>query len=114
MPEMKGESNMTDSEKLDYLVNKFDWIAQEIITLKEDVGTLKQKMAVLEQQVANLRMYQENVLEPGLKRVAEGHLDLNRKLIEALKTSEEEEMLYLRVNVLECDMVRVKEKLALA
>ena len=59
-------------------------------------------------------MYQENVLEPGLKRVAEGHLDLNRKLIEALKTSEEEEMLYLRVNVLECDMVRVKEKLALA
>lgn len=111
---MKGESNMTDSEKLDYLVNKFDWIAQEIITLKEDVGTLKQKMAVLEQQVANLRMYQENVLEPGLKRVAEGHLDLNRKLIEALKTSEEEEMLYLRVNVLECDMVRVKEKLALA
>ena len=114
MPEMKGESNMTDSEKLDYLVNKFDWIAQEIITLKEDVGTLKQKMAVLEQQVANLRMYQENVLEPGLKRVAEGHLDLNRKLIEALKTSEEEEMLYLRVNVLECDMVLVKEKLALA
>ena len=114
MPEMKGENNMTDSEKLDYLVNKFDWIAQEIITLKEDVGTLKQKMAVLEQQVANLRMYQENVLEPGLKRVAEGHLDLNRKLIEALKTSEEEEMLYLRVNVLECDMVRVKEKLALA
>ena len=114
MPEMKGESNMTDSEKLDYLVNKFDWIAQEIITLKEDVGTLKQKMAVLEQQVANLRMYQENVLEPGLKRVAEGHLDLNRKLIEALKTSEEEEMLYLRGNVLECDMVRVKEKLALA
>ena len=114
MPEMKGESNTTDSEKLDYLVNKFDWIAQEIITLKEDVGTLKQKMAVLEQQVANLRMYQENVLEPGLKRVAEGHLDLNRKLIEALKTSEEEEMLYLRVNVLECDMVRVKEKLALA
>ena len=114
MPEMKGESNMTDSEKLDYLVNKFDWIAQEIITLKEDVGTLKQKMAVLEQQVANLRVYQENVLEPGLKRVAEGHLDLNRKLIEALKTSEEEEMLYLRVNVLECDMVRVKEKLALA
>lgn len=105
---------MTDSEKLDYLVNKFDWIAQEIITLKEDVGTLKQKMAVLEQQVANLRMYQENVLEPGLKRVAEGHLDLNGKLIEALKTSEEEEMLYLRVNVLECDMVRVKEKLALA
>ncbi len=105
---------MTDSEKLDYLVNKFDWIAQEIITLKEDVGTLKQKMAVLEQQVANLRVYQENVLEPGLKRVAEGHLDLNRKLIEALKTSEEEEMLYLRVNVLECDMVRVKEKLALA
>ncbi len=105
---------MTDSEKLDYLVNKFDWIAQEIITLKEDVGTLQQKMAVLEQQVANLRMYQENVLEPGLKRVAEGHLDLNRKLIEALKTSEEEEMLYLRVNVLECDMVRVKEKLALA
>ena len=105
---------MTDSEKLDYLVNKFDWIAQEIITLKEDVGTLKQKMAVLEQQVANLRVDQENVLEPGLKRVAEGHLDLNRKLIEALKTSEEEEMLYLRVNVLECDMVRVMEKLALA
>lgn len=161
---------MTDSQKLDYLVENVGLIAQETLALrrdvtelkgrmtsleqrmtslerevadlkermtslerdvailkedvadlKEDVASLKERMTSMEQDVADLRqniahirMYQENVFEPNLKKVAEGHLDLSRRLREASKISDEEEMLHLRVNALEGDMKHVKEKLALA
>ena len=50
--------------------------------------------------------------EKGIKIIAEGHVMLLRRLNEALKITEDDEMLRLRVNVLECDMSKVKEKLA--
>jgi len=53
----------------------------------------------------------ENESGRNIKIVAEGHLDLNRKLNEALKNDEEKEMLLLRVNILENDMRLIKEKL---
>lgn len=53
----------------------------------------------------------ENEIGRNIKIVVEGHLDLNRKLNEALKNDEEKEMLTLRVNILENDMRLIKEKL---
>ena len=65
-----------------------------------------------ENEIRYIRTFQENNLEKGIKIIAEGHVMLLRRLNEALKITEDDEMLRLRVNVLECDMSRVKEKLA--
>lgn len=138
---------MTDSQKLDYLIEQMTGVKAEITemkediaglkedvaglkedvaVLKEDVAELKEDVAVLKEDVAGLqermdkqenelryiRTFQENNLEKGIKIIAEGHVMLLRRLNEALKITEDDEMLRLRVNVLECDMSRVKEKLA--
>ena len=123
---------MTDSEKLDYLITlidrevigmkgEFAEIKGEIITLKEDVSSLKEDVSNLkermdkqEEEIRQVRIYQENVLNRNIQIIAEGHIDLVRKLDESIKVSQDDEMLRVRMNILECDMARVKEKLAMA
>ena len=43
-------------------------------------------------------------------RIAEGHLDLQRKFDEAMKTFQDKEMLSVRVNVLEHEVEKLKIK----
>lgn len=54
----------------------------------------------------------ENEIRVNIKRVAEGHLDLSRIFHEAMEPNSEDEMLALRVGMLESDMRKVKSKLA--
>ena len=81
---------MTDSEKLDLIIN--------------EVQDLKQKQ--LQTQIAL-----ENVTNRNIKIIAEGHLDLSRKLDEALKVENEKELLLIRVNILENELKQIKEQL---
>lgn len=55
---------MTDSEKLDLLL---------------------EKASTIEKKVSNIELTLENEIRTNIKRVAEGHLDLSRNLHEALK-----------------------------
>ena len=74
---------MTDSEKLDLLLKK----------------------------VTNIELHLENVTDKNIQTVAEGHLDLSRKLDEALKVENEKELLIIRVRILENELRKVKERL---
>lgn len=119
---------MTDSQKLDYLIEQFcgmkgeisgmkgeiSEMKEEISEMRGDIHTLQERMDRQETEMRYIKMIQENNFEKGIKAIAEGHAILNRKLNEALKISEDDELLHLRVNVLECDMVRVKDNLAMA
>lgn len=86
----RERDRMTDSEKLDLLLEK--------------VGTIEKK-------VSNIELTLENEIRTNIKRVAEGHLDLSRNLHEALKIDSEKEMLAIRVSVLETELRRIKERL---
>lgn len=54
----------------------------------------------------------ENETNRNIKIIAEGHLDLNRKLDDALKVDTEKEMLLIRVNHLENEVRRLKERIS--
>lgn len=74
---------MTDSEKLDLLLSK----------------------------VNGIELHLENVTDKNIRTIAEGHIDLSRKLDDALKVENEKELLIIRVRILEDELRKVKERL---
>ena len=58
-----------------------------------------------------MKMTLENETNPNIKVIAEGHLDLSRKLDDALKVENEKEILLIRVNHLENELRKVKEQI---
>lgn len=103
------------------LKDKVQVLKEDVQVLKEDVQVLKGKVQVLEDDtqvlkegVRGLQLTLENETNKNIRVVAEGHLDLSRKLDDALKVETEKELMQLRVNVLENDMRRVKEKVGIA
>lgn len=88
---------MTDSEKLDLILS--------------EMQDLKQRTTNIEISVTDIKLILENEIRVNIQRVAEGHLDLSRNLHEALKIDNEKEMLAIRVNVLETEIRRIKERL---
>ena len=53
----------------------------------------------------------ENEIRVNIQRVAEGHLDLSRNLHEAMKPSNEVEMLSIKVRSLESEIREIKRKI---
>ncbi len=60
--------------------------------------------------ITEIRLTLENEIRTNIRLIAEGHLDLSRQLHDALHTSNEFENMKVRVNSLEVDMKRVKQK----
>ncbi|HBI61698.1 MAG TPA: hypothetical protein DDY31_10900 [Lachnospiraceae bacterium] len=65
----------------------------------------------VESKVTEVQMTLENETNKEIRIIAEGHLDLSRKLDEALKVENEKEMLLLRVIKLENELRRLKAKI---
>ena len=63
-------------------------------------------------KITDIQLTLENETNRNIQIIAEGHLDLSRKLDEALKVENEKEMLLIRVNKLENELRRVKERIA--
>lgn len=86
-------------------------IQQSIISLESKVNSLESETALLSSKVTSIEMTLENETNRNIKIIAEGHLDLSRKLDNALKTDNEKEMLLIRINILENEIRKIKEKL---
>lgn len=95
---------MTDSEKLDLLLAEMQDMKSDMQNVKNDLNDVKQK-------VTNIDLTLENEIRVNIRRVAEGHLDLSRNLHEALKIDSEKEMMAVRVNILESELRRIKQRL---
>lgn len=99
---------MTDSEKLDLILNKMNELDEKVDHLDEKVGHLDEKVDHLDEKVNELdeavnhlevelkeigqkvtktEIIIENEIRVNIQRVAEGHLDLSRKLNECIKLS---------------------------
>lgn len=77
-----------------------------------DAQELKGRMAHIEDNVIDIQLTLENETNKNISLIAEGHLDLSRKLDDALKVENEKEMLLIRVNRLENEIRRIKEKIS--
>lgn len=61
----------------------------------------------VEKKVTEVQVTLENETNKGIQIVAGGHLDLSRKLDEALTIENEKEMLKLRINRLESEVKKI-------
>ena len=96
---------MTDSEKLDLILEKMS-------SLDTRVGNLESDLQEVKKRVTNTDLIIENEIRVNIQRVAEGHLDLSRNLHEAMRPSNEVEMLAIKVRMLETDIRDIKARLA--
>ncbi|MDE7479380.1 MAG: hypothetical protein K2M91_15840 [Lachnospiraceae bacterium] len=85
---------MTDSEKLDLLLEKVGCLDENVSSLDKKVSSLDKKVSSLEldlqeikQRVTKTELIIENEIWVNIQRVAEGHLDLSRKLNECIRLS---------------------------
>lgn len=78
----------------------------------EDLQAIKDLLLPIQKEITSIKLTLENETNRNIVRIAEGHLDLSRKLDEALKIDNEKEMLTIRVNILENELRKVKERLS--
>jgi len=111
-----GGMNMTESEKIDLLLQAVTGIQADMQEVKADVQGLKTDMqevksdvqglkadvSELKRKVSVIELTLENEISHNIMVIAEGHLDLNRKLDEAIhltsdiKAKQEIQDLYIR------------------
>lgn len=77
----------------------------------EDLKAIEAMLEPIKRDLRSIQLTLENETNRNIKLIAEGHLDLSRKLDDALKVENEKEMLLIRVNILENDLRRVKERI---
>lgn len=111
--DMDGKIQSMDS-KIQSMDSKIQSMDREIRNIN---GNIKNIYGILEHHdndIRDLQLTLENVTNRNISIIAENHIELNRKLNEALKRKEEDERLYMRMNIAENDIRRLKEKAGIA
>lgn len=117
---------MTDSQKLDLLLEQMSEFRKELGELREDVSELKERvsslegrMSVVEATLKETRVELENFTNRAISILAENHLSLMEKLNRSIKAADmisvyEVKVEYLteRVNKLERAFVQAGYKIA--
>ena len=77
----------------------------------EDLLAINSLLDPIKKEIRSIQLTLENETNRNIKIIAEGHLDLSRKLNEALQVENEKEMLLIRVNILENELRQIKERI---
>lgn len=96
---------------IDVIKKDIDGMKNDIDGMKNDIDGMKNDIENLDKRVTSLEVHLENITDKNIRIIAEGHLDLNRKLDDALKVENEKELLIIRVRILEEELKKVKDRL---
>lgn len=104
-----------DLQAISLLLNPIqDDIKQIHIDMQQMQGNMQQmqgNIGSLSDRVDSIETTLENVTNKNISIIAEAHLDLSRKLDDALKVENEKELLLIRVNILEDDIKKIKSRI---
>ena len=89
-------------------------LKEDVQKLKGDVQKLKEDVQMLKDRVTNIEITLENETNRNIQLIAEGHLNLDRKLDEALKELQPNTMYHLKVNHLDGEVTKMKRMLNMA
>ena len=86
-------------------------ILEKLSEMDRKITETDKKITEMDKKITDVQLTLENETNRNINIIAEGHLDLSRKLDDALKVENEKEMLLIRVNRLENELRRIKEKI---
>jgi len=95
---------MTDSEKLDLLLNK-------MTSMEIEMTSMKSKISSIEYKVTDMQLTLANETNKGIRIIAEEHLDLARRLHDDLRVESDKEIASLRLSMLENEVRRLRDKI---
>ena len=108
---------------LNNMNKQFDDINNQIAEMKTDIQNVKDEtkqisemktdIQKMKNEIREISLTLENETNRNIKIIAEGHFDLSRKLDKALTVENEKEMALIRINMMESEIRRIKEKLAI-
>lgn len=119
--EQKREGGERGKEAI-YMSAELKLILEEIKGLKSEIFCLRRDMKKMETSLREeihdgdtaIRLILENDIRPKINILAENHLDLNRKLDEVRKELKKNELLPIRVSILEKDVNEIKKQSAMS
>ena len=103
---------MTTEEMLVSLVENVKNINSTLNNMNKQFDDVNSKFDDINNQMSEISLTLENETNRNIKIIAEGHLDLSRKLDKALTVENEKEMALIRINMMENEIRRIKEKFA--
>ena len=98
-------------DKFDRMENRLGQIDNRLDKVDERFDQMDERFDRVENDITDIKLTLENEIRVNIMRVAEGHLDLYRKLDDAKKIDTEKEMLAIRLNILGIELRNVKEYL---
>ena len=90
------------------LDTRLDTVNEKLDTMEGRLGKIEKRLDTLEARTTSIEVQLENIVVPRIQLIAESHIDLSRKLDNAIEQRLEREMLKMRVEILEGDMRRHK------
>ena len=100
------------NKQFDDVNSKINNMNSQIEDINNQISEMKTDIQNLKSETREISLTLENETNRNIKIIAEGHLDLSRKLDKALTVENEKEMALIRINMMECEIRRIKEKLA--
>ena len=100
-------------QEIDVMKLDINSMKEEMSSMRSEIGSMREEMGGVKQRLTRIETTLENETNRGIRIIAEGHLDLSRKLDDALKVDNEKELLLLRVTHLENEVHTIKERMAL-
>ena len=103
-------------KRFDGMDKRFCGVDQQFVSVNERFDRLESKVQENTDAIRRINLRIENEIIPSIGFIADGHLDLNRKMDRILETFEknekDKETLTLRLNHVEGEVGRLKEKVA--
>ncbi len=100
------DKKITETDK------KLTEVDKKLTETDKKITETDKKLDKLENDVTDIKLTLENEIRTSIVRVAEGHLDLSRKLSEGTRIDDEKEMIAIRVSMLETEMRRLRQQLS--
>lgn len=121
---------MTENDKLDIILEKLNAIDKRVFDIDkrvcdidkrvcdidkrvcdidEKVCNIDEKVCNIDKRVHRIEITLENETNKNISLIAEGHLNLDRKLDEALKSPQPNTIYHLKVNHLDGEVKKIKE-----